>query len=132
MKLVVFRPEGAQDLAQGKAYSPPPWVSMHPNHLAALKGQDTAQQGFRQKIKGSVCRLGAAINRPEWGSAPEGRNVYNRRCQPAASGLSRSFSPNGALLRELLRPFGALRLGGCRFPPVDTGGYRHFAPSGQV
>ena len=43
MKLVVFRPEGAQDLAQGKAYSPPPWVP-HPNHLAALKGQDTTQQ----------------------------------------------------------------------------------------
>jgi len=44
MKLVVFRPEGAEDLAQGKAYSPPPWVSRHPSHLAALKGQDTAQQ----------------------------------------------------------------------------------------
>ena len=36
------RPEGAQDLAQGKAYSPPPWVTRHINHLAALKGQDTA------------------------------------------------------------------------------------------
>ena len=41
MKLVVFRPEGAQDLAQGKAYSPPPWVTRHPNHLAALKATDT-------------------------------------------------------------------------------------------
>ena len=40
MKLVVFRPEGAQDLAQGKAYSPPPWDLTHMNHLAALKCGD--------------------------------------------------------------------------------------------
>ena len=38
MKVVVSRPEGAQYLAQGKAYSPPLWDSMHANHLAALKG----------------------------------------------------------------------------------------------
>ena len=35
-----FRPGGAQDLAQGKRYSAPPWVARHTNHLAALKGQD--------------------------------------------------------------------------------------------
>ena len=40
-------------------------------------------------------------------------------------------SPNGALLRKLLRPFGALESERGLFPPVDTGGYRHFAPPGQ-
>ena len=51
--LTNVRPERAQDLAQGKAYSPPPWVTRHTNHLAALKGQDTAQQFFS-------CPVGAA------------------------------------------------------------------------
>ena len=39
MKLVVFRPEGAQDLAQGKAYSPPPWDSCLPNVQPPCKGK---------------------------------------------------------------------------------------------
>ena len=41
-------------------------------------------------------------------------------------------SPNGALLRKLLRPFGALESERGIFPPVDTGGYRHCAPFGAV
>ena len=35
------RPEGARYLAQGKAYSPPPWVTkILPHQTAALKGQE--------------------------------------------------------------------------------------------
>jgi len=56
-----FRPEGAQDLAHGKAYSPPPWVARHTNHLAALKGQDCVPAlSLRSVTAIFSCPVGAA------------------------------------------------------------------------
>ena len=67
MKLVVFRPEGAQDLAQGKATvsidtEPPPWDSSLPNiqppckgkRLIAITGQNYLALSGRQFFVGSV------------------------------------------------------------------------------
>ena len=63
--------------------------------------------------------------------APAGRNVYNPRCKPGESTAPHPFSPNGALQnRRCYAPLGLLFYGGL-YPPVYTGGYRHFAPLGQ-
>ena len=78
MKVVIFRPEGAQDLAQGKAYSPPPWVTRHTNHLAALKGQDTAQQ-FSLAPLGRLNFTGASIPRAARSTACPGLGLVPLR-----------------------------------------------------
>ena len=52
---------------------------------------------------------------------------FNRRTQEP----SPNDSPNGALQsRKCNAPLG-LEFEGCRLPPVKTGGYRYFVPSGQ-
>ena len=57
------------------------------------------------------CSMKVAVFLPRQGHcaavAPEGQNVYNRRCQPAGSGITKHKSPNGALQIVELRPVGA-------------------------
>jgi len=63
--------------------------------------------------------------------APAGRNVYNRRCQPADADSPSTDSPNGALQKCASNAPLGLQDSGERTPPACAGGYRHFAPPGQ-
>ena len=76
---------------------------------------------------GSVFRLWADVCPPRMG-----RNVYNRRCQPAERTTPNNISPNGALQNDESNAPPGLKGFVCVLPAVDTAGYRYFVPSGQT
>ena len=55
------------------------------------------------------------------------RNVYNRRCQPPESKRINNVKPQRGVTVTPRWGFGS---GRCLYPPIDTGGYRHFATFG--